>query len=312
MQPAPFFPEIAKGPNFGAAFWVTAQDGKTLRVGIWRADTLQKGTIFIFPGRTEYIELQGRIALDFVAQGYAVATVDWRGHGLSERLARDPMTLHVDSYADYQHDVAALVELCRELDVPKPWFLIGNSMGGNIGLRAIMEGFPATACAFAAPMWEIKMSRVQKLIAAPVSWAANLLGRGQSYVPGHDCHNYVSTNPFEGNRLTFDPDGYAYWVNQAREKPELQTAGSSMKWLLQSLLECSHLAKRDAPSVPCLAFCGDHDEVVEVAAIKDRMACWENGRFITLDDAKHALLFERNGVRERIISEITALFSRSS
>lgn len=310
MTDAPFFSEIAEGPESGAAVWTTAQDGKKLRVGIWREDTQQKGTIFLFPGRTEYIELQGRVARDLVECGYTVVTIDWRGHGLSERISNDPMTLHVDSYADYQLDVAALLNVSKTLDVPKPWFLIGNSMGGSIGLRSIIDGMHVTACAFTAPMWGIKMSRAQRMIALPVSWAATALGNGEKYIPGHDSRNYVSNNPFEGNRLTFDPGGYAYWVDQAQKKPELQTAGSSMKWLLHSLLECNRLAKQASPPTPCLTFCGDHDSIVEIEAIASRMASWRLGELVRFEKAKHALFFERPDVRRRIISKIVEHFSQ--
>ena len=34
--------------------------------------------------------------------------VDWRGHGLSDRVSEDRNTIHVDWFSDYQKDVAAM------------------------------------------------------------------------------------------------------------------------------------------------------------------------------------------------------------
>ena len=308
LQPAPLFSEIAEGPENGMAFWVKADDGMRIRVGIWGQDISKHGTIVLFPGRTEYIELQGRTARDLTRQGFAVLTMDWRGHGLSDRVLSIRETLHVNRYSDYQLDVAAIIKAAKSLDVPEPWFLLGNSMGGCIGLRALFDGLPVAACAFTAPMWGVKMLSLQKAVALPVTWTAHAIGRGHSYIPGHNGKNYVLNNPFEGNRITRDEGMYNFWLKQARAKPCLQTAGSTMRWLHQSLLECRRLAKMSSPDVPCVAFCGDNDGLVEVNAISRRLAGWSNGSFEQIPGAKHALLLEVPEVRNRIIAKIAGHF----
>ncbi|MFZ7093581.1 alpha/beta hydrolase [Primorskyibacter sp. 2E233] len=308
MAPAPFYPEIAEGPDNGSCFWVGTGDGLRLRVGYWKATGRTKGTIFLFPGRTEYVELQGRTAKSFADRGFSICTIDWRGHGLSDRVLSNPVTLHVNRFSDYQYDVAAIIAAASAVDMPKPWFLLGNSMGGCIGLRALLSGVSFSACAFTAPMWGLRMSRVQSVVARPVSWAAQVIGQGERYVPGHDGNNYALSNPFEGNRITRDPTNYEYWVSQARSKPCLQTAGSSMQWLHQSLLECGHLSKTHPPDVPCIAFCGEQDGVVDIEVIRDRMNAWPNGRFELMPGARHALLLEVPKIRETVISEISDHF----
>ena len=100
MEQAPFFQEISDGPDNGSAFWAVTRDGVRLRLGYWPTTTDVRGTIFLFPGRTEYIELQGRLACDLVARGFSVLTIDWRGHGLSQRLLDNSATLHVEAFSD--------------------------------------------------------------------------------------------------------------------------------------------------------------------------------------------------------------------
>ena len=45
----------------------------------------RKGTVCIFPGRTEFIEKYFEVVRDLRARGFAVAVLDWRGQGLSDR-----------------------------------------------------------------------------------------------------------------------------------------------------------------------------------------------------------------------------------
>ena len=90
----------------------------------------------MFPGRTEYIEKYGDCAAEFTGRGFAFLAVDWRGQGLADRLLDDVRVGHVDQFTDYQHDVQATLDLAADLNLPKPWFVIGHSMGGAIGLRA--------------------------------------------------------------------------------------------------------------------------------------------------------------------------------
>ena len=86
MEQAPFFQEISDGPDNGSAFWAVTRDGVRLRLGYWPTTTDVRGTIFLFPGRTEYIELQGRLACDLVARGFK--NLDWKS------FSRLPCVLH--------------------------------------------------------------------------------------------------------------------------------------------------------------------------------------------------------------------------
>ena len=109
MHAAPLFDDVAQGPEGGTAWWISASDGVRLRVGLWNRDA-KGGTVLLFPGRTEYIEKYGRAAAHFADCGYATLVLDWRGQGLSDRLTTDAMAGHVHEFADYQRDVAAMVE----------------------------------------------------------------------------------------------------------------------------------------------------------------------------------------------------------
>ena len=71
------------------------RDGVTLRFARWDPPPGRKGTVCLFQGRAEFIEKYFETVRDLRARGFAVATLDWRGQGLSERALRDPRKGHV-------------------------------------------------------------------------------------------------------------------------------------------------------------------------------------------------------------------------
>jgi lysophospholipase len=309
MEIAPLYSDLADAPPGGMAYWVHADDRVRLRVAAWKTDNPGTGTVLMFPGRTEFIETFGRTVAEFGRFGYSSIVIDWRGHGLSERIADDPRAGHVHRFSDYQMDVAAMVKAAQELALPKPWFLLGNSMGACIGLRALAERLPVAACAFCAPMWGIKLSPIRRLAAWPVTWTAQLLGKGQNYAPGHSGESYILGVSFQDNRRTSDPGMYQYMVTQAECAPELHTGGPSMGWLYQTLSETRRLAKVPSPDIPCISFCPDEDELVSIPAVRDRMARWPGGKFELIPNARHNLLLEKPEIREEILKKICEVFA---
>lgn len=312
LNEAPFHAAIAEGPPAGVAYWLHTRDGTRLRVGLWTPGGRSRGTILAFPGRTEYVEKYGRAAADFARRGLGTFVIDWRGQGLSDRVANDPFMSHVNRFADYHEDVAAMVGAAERLDLPRPWYLLGHSMGACIGLGAVLGGLPVAACAFTGPMWGIALPRFQRMAAWSLSWAAQAAGRSQRFAPGSKAQEtrcYVLSVPFDGNRLTTDPEMFRYMVSQAEQLAGLQTGAPSMGWLFQTLQETRRLSGMQSPDVPAVAFCGEHEIVVDVLAVRDRMHRWPRGALRILRGGRHDILLERSEIRDKVIKEITDLFA---
>ena len=289
-------------PN-GEAVLVSTPDGLRLRVGTWGDKSTKHGTVIIFPGRSEYLERFGGTVSAMLNARFSVISVDWRGHGLSDRVADDPKSCHIDDFASYQSDVAALIEFADFKKLPRPWYLFGNSMGGCIGLRALANNLPVVAAVFTAPLWGVQMSQLIRSIAVPTTRLAMALGRPQSYVPGYDGRSYVLKTPFSGNKVTNDEARYSYLVSLAKTNPELEIGGPTLGWLYQCLEECKSLSRLPSPEIPCLAFYGDQDVVVDIGAIERRMESWTRGRCELVKNARHELAMEvpliRNGVLDK-------------
>jgi lysophospholipase len=307
--PAPLHADLADGPPGGRAFWLRAADGTRIRAAHWPCGGTARGTVLLFPGRTEYVEKYGRTAADLARRGYDTLAIDWRGQGLADRALPDPMTGHVGRFDEYQQDVAALVDLARHLCLPEPFFLIAHSMGGCIGLRALMQGLPVRAAAFSAPMWGIMMAASLRPAALALSALSRMVGQAHRYAPGTTNQTYVAQFPFAGNVLTTDADMYAYMKRQVLTCPELSLGGPSMGWLNAALAECADLARQPAPNLPALCALGTSEKVVDPLPIHRRMAGWPKGRLDLYPGAEHEVIMELPAHRDRFLDSAAALFA---
>ncbi len=307
MSTAPLFNDIADGPSGGEARWATCADGTRIRIAFWPGGG--RGTVFLFPGRSEYIEKYGPAARELGARGYSTLTADWRGQGLSDRKLRVPMIGHIGNFAEYQQDVQAMLDMAVHLGLPQPWFLLSHSMGGTIALRSLADGLPFQSAVFSAPMWGILFPRNLRPVAIAVSAMALIAGQSHRLTPMTTATNYMATAPFEGNLLTKNQVTFDWLRMQASTRPELAVGGPSLGWLRAALSECSHLMRRRPPDVPALAVLGDDERIVDPRAVRRFMAGWASGRLETYPGAEHEIMMEHAPHRSRFFDSTAALFA---
>ena len=304
-SPAPFHARLADGPAGETCVWAQAGAAR-IRLVWWKAG--DRGTVLLLPGRTECVEKYGRPAGELVARGYSVITIDWRGQGLADRVLPDPMLGHVGDFAEYQQDLDTMLDAARQAGLPEPFFLLGHSMGGCIGLRALVRGLPLRAAVFSGPMWGISMAAWLRPVAQVVTTLSGPFGFGARYTPttGPDC--YLLQFPFEGNVLTTDRAMWDYMRDQLREVPELALGGPSITWLRAALGECAALAALPAPRVPAICALGTQEKVVDVPPVHLRMAGWAEGQLDLYPGAEHEIMMEGPAVRKRFYDRAATLF----
>jgi lysophospholipase len=303
---APFFTEIADGPAGGHALWFRAKDDVRLRAGLWPDG--EKGTVILLPGRSEYIEKYGRAAEDLRRRGFATLSIDWRGQGLADRAFEDRMIGHVEHFDEYQHDLDALLDLAESQGMPKPYYLLCHSMGGCIGLRALMRGLPFKAATFSSPMWGISMAAWMRPLAQVISSVSGWVGQAHRYAPGTGGQTYVLDAQFQGNVLTTDPDMWSYMQRQVGDHPDLALGGPSLGWLKAALNECVALGMMPSPSVPAVTSLGTAEKIVDTGPIHIRMANWPGGRLDMYTGAEHEVIMETIEHRTRFFDAAAKLF----
>ena len=310
VEPAPLFTDLDGVPSGGTAQWVRGADGVRLRVAHWCPDGA-RGTVFLLPGRTEYIEKYG-VTVDALADhGFATLVIDWRGQGLSDRLIEDSRIGHVDRFSDYHVDLAALRHVALTLDLPRPWHMLAHSMGGGIALGALMDGFEVQSAAFTGPMWGIGMSPVMRPLGWALACAGPVVGLGEMLPPSTTYDTYVTRQEFKGNSLTTDPQMYKMLQEQVNAHPELGLGGPSLIWLRESLYACREMAQRPSPHIPSLTLLGAREKIVDVQRVHDRMAAWPNGTLEVLPHCEHEVLMERPTLRTDAVSRVVAHFNSS-
>lgn len=307
MEAAPLYEKIAGGPAGGVAHWLKTSDGLRIRVGHWNL-AKAKGSVLIFPGRTEFIEKYGQTAQAFQDRGYATLAIDWRGQGIADRMTPNRAIGHVGDFADYQHDVAATVAYATEIGLPPPYFLLAHSMGGCIGLRSLIEGLDVEAAMFSAPMWGVQMAAPLRPFAWGLSAVSTPFGFDQSLAPGQFEEGYALRATFEENTLTNDPEMWALFGEQLKQQPDLGLGGPSLRWLNTSLREMHRLSSAPSPRLPCLTYLGTDEAIVDPFRIRARMKDWPNGALRVIDGGKHEMLMDTPELRRMIFDETAAFF----
>jgi len=311
LSAAPLFTDVSPAPLDGAAYWTKASDGVRIRLGVYQPDAA-KGTVLLFPGRTEYVEKYAPAAGDLAARGFASMIIDWRGQGLADRLLDDNRIGHIGAFHDYQLDAQAALDAARALGLPEPYYLLGHSMGGCIGLRSLYDGLDVAAAAFTGPMWGIRISPHLR----PVAWALGrmmpVLGQGHRLPPGTVINSYVLTAPFDDNLLTTDLEMFDMMRLQLDAHPELALGGPSFVWLREALEETFALSRMPAPDIQCDAFLGTNERIVHVGRIESRMETWDNGILHMMQGGEHEVMMEDAVTRSHIFDTIADRFAQAA
>jgi lysophospholipase len=307
LEAAPFHAALADGPEGGRAVWLRTADGVRIRLGVWPAGA--RGTVLMFPGRTECVEKYGRPAREFARMGLASVAFDWRGQGLADRLLPDPLIGHVGRFSDYQIDVQAGLSAVRALGLPEPFFLIGHSMGGCIGLRSLVDGLPVRAAAFTGPMWGIPPNPMMAPLARAVTGTALVIGRGDRYAPGTGPAVYLLSADFAGNTLTTDRGMWDWMKAQIVAVPAMALAGPSMLWVSEAMAEIRALMRATLPAVPALIAIGSNERIVNLAPIRRLAARWPTARLMVIDGGEHEVLMESADRTAQLYAAISEVFA---
>ncbi|MCB1405943.1 MAG: alpha/beta hydrolase [Rhodobacteraceae bacterium] len=292
-------------PDTGRAYWLPASDGTRLRLAHWPGDR----QVLILPGRTEYIEKYGLVVRDLADAGWGALVVDWRGQGLADRLAPDPLMGHVGRFSDYQRDLDAVLEAAEILAPgPHPWLV--HSMGGCIGLRGLMRGKRPPAVAFSAPMLGLAQPAFLTAALRTLSRVLHPLGLDARYAPTTGPAFGLPGMRFADNTLTTDEAQFDRMKAQIAGEPGLSLGGPSLRWMGQAVTEMRALATLPSPDLPALFGLGGDEAIVSPQAIRDRVARWPRAELIDYPGAKHELTMERPEVRTDFLRRMLSLFGQ--
>jgi lysophospholipase len=293
-------------PPGASAGMMTAFDGKQVRYALFPSRG-KCGTVVVLPGRNECIEKYFETVGDLTKRGFAVAMLDWRGQGGSDRLLRDPRRGHVGSFDDY---VADLDQFFREIVLPDcrpPYTILAHSTGGLIALLATPRLINRVRrVVLLSPLLEVKAD----LPLAPLKWfvrTLHVLGLGRLYAIGPSRRG--KEVPFQPNALTSDPDRWARNQELLETHPELFVGGPTATWMNAAWNTVERVRDPDfraAVKLPVLFIAAGGDRVVSTPAIERYAQGLRSARVLTIDGARHELLQEADFYREQVFAAFEA------
>jgi lysophospholipase len=253
-----------------------------------------RGTVWVCPGRTEFIEKYFEVARDLQKRGFALAIFDWPGQGLSPRLLKDPMKGHIRTFGQYVDAFRRGVEKVGR-KAPKPHLILAHSMGGAIALEAMrLRQVEVEAAAFSAPMWGLKIWFVQRWLAR----LARFVGLGaRPAQPPQPEETFATT------QLTHDEKRWRVQRDLIALEPRLDLGGPTIAWGVASLnvsrgfeqpAALDHLRK-----TPMLIASAPQEALVSNAAQKKIAKRLKHARLISIDGARHEILMESDESREQ-------------
>ena len=277
---------------------ISAADGVRLRTARWTSSSAI-GTVVVLGGRGEFIEKYFEVTGELLTRGFAVASMDWRGQGGSDRPLRNARKGHVDDFRQFETDLDALAEKVLERGSPRPWFGLCHSMGATVLLGASKSGrCPFERLVLTSPMVAVKRVNHRGLTGLVVS-ALDSLGMGGAFAPG-GARDSIWLSPFEGNVLTSDARRFARIARLVAASPELRLGGPTIGWTNAAFRQMKRLDDWKSPpgkSTPTLIVAAGADQVTDTDAAKRLASRLKAAQIVVIDGAKHEILIERDDFR---------------
>lgn len=279
---------------------IQASDGAKLRYARWRATARRSlGTVCLFQGRAEFIEKYFEVVTDLRRRGFAVATLDWRGQGGSERRLRNPRKGHVDSFAEYDRDFDAFMQQVALPDCPPPHFALAHSTGGLICLRALAGGRSRfTRAVLVSPLLGLATGKVSARWVYRASAFLTAIGFGEVAAPDSPPGSRI----VGADELTSDTVRAARNLALHRALPQLAIGHPTVGWVYAASKAIAETTDPDftrAVRVPTLIVEGTLDTIVDLPALEDLAGQLRTGARVIIPGARHEILMERDGLREQ-------------
>jgi lysophospholipase len=281
--------------------------GASLRAARFAADpgVASRGVCVLLNGQTEFIEKYFEVIDELRGRGFAVATMDWRGQGGSDRLLGDDhRKSFITDFSDYDEDLDTLMNwIVRPMlkNGEKP-IALAHSMGAHNLLRHLVRHPQAfEACVLNAPMIAISLRGQREwLVKAVTAFEVRRRNAG-GWVWGMEGRDPHIVN-FTTQMVTSDPQRFERTQMLLREHPDLRLAGATWGWLAAAMRSMAWLRaprRAEAITTPLLVVGAGADRICLTPAARAFAKRAPNADYVEITEAGHEVLMERNRFREQ-------------
>ncbi len=302
-------------PNDATESTWAPPDGHAIRRIDWPGNAATpRGSILLMPGRGDAYEKYLESLHQWHLDGWKVTAADWRGQAGSGRLGDDPVTGHIEDFAHWVDDLAALWAGWKA-DTPGPHVLMGHSMGGHLVLRALAEKrVDPDAMVLSAPMLGFYGNILPDGF---MHGAAKLMSRFRgATTPAWKWSEKPGEIPVGRiNLLTHDKDRYEDELFWRKERPEIVMGPGSWGWVERAYASMRSLfepGKLEQCQTPVLLVGTANDKLVDMGAIEEATERLPNGELLAFGkEAHHEILREVDAVRDRAMTGIAEFLDRA-
>lgn len=290
----------------------TGPDGWKFRRLDWCQDK-PRGSLLFMTGRADFYEKYLETFHDFHMRGWNVTSVDWRGQGGSGRCGPHPHVGHIDDFALWVGDLAAIFADWRTSH-PGPHVVLGHSMGGHLVMRTLTEQRIAPdAVILSAPMLAPAGGGMPEWTAHVIARIMCAMGRARrrAWKPTEKpLEPYVPRQAL----LTHDADRYSDEFFWFRERPFVRLGPASWRWVEQAYASSRALRNRQRlarMTVPTLVLATSTDELVDHPTIERAVHLLPNAEMHLFGpESAHEIFREVDEVRETALSSCFAFLDR--
>jgi lysophospholipase len=291
------FIRIANNPApAGEPFDYAGAEGAYLRAGLFPAENA-RGTVVLMAGRSEFIEKYFEVIGELQARGFSVASMDWRGQGLSDRLLPVREKGHIADFRSFRADLQRFAEEVAMKRFARPYVLLTHSMGGAPALQILGDGYDRFACAvLCAPMTRLFDDILKRVAVRAMAATACAFGATRQSVLGTREHSMA----FEGNNLTSDPARHKRFLDLQVAAPNAAIREPTYGWLkaASDAMDDLHRPHRFANlKIPVRIISASEDSVVSHADHFRIAAMSPLIDVVTVEGALHEIMMEKDAHR---------------
>jgi lysophospholipase len=260
-----------------------------------------RGTLVLLGGRGDFLERYFETIRDIAARGFAVAAVDLRGQGGSQRITPEPYRDVTRSFTDFEEDIRTLMDGLVIPTCPPPYYALGHSTGGHILLRLVRSSDWFRKVMLVSPLVEILYGPWPKPVVTLLVNGVSLAGLGSWFLPGVR-RAPMGRADFPGNPLTSDQRRWERDSATLEAAPQLGLGGPTFAWLRAARRSLKEIKVMEKPRVPVLIVAAGADRVVGNEGIR-RFARSVPGVALTfIPDSRHEIMSERDEIRQQFLA----------
>lgn len=283
-------------PEGGEIAMLDTPDGARLRVA-WFPRENARGCVMLLNGRSEFIEKYFEVVEDLRAREFCVATMDWRGQGLSTRMLPDSRDGHITDFATFTDDLRHVIAQWVSPRWSGPSMVLAHSMGGMAALKLLADGYEGFSCAvLSAPMTRLFPSSAMRAAARAYAQLACALGASRRAVLGVKEEAFV----FDGNQVTHDPARFERFTRLQQAAPDAMLGAPTYGWSKAALAATAAIARPgvlEAVTTPTLVLSAAEDTIVDPTVHAEIASRLSRGRYVRIEGARHEILMETDEIR---------------